>query len=48
MFGHLKGEMAGSTADSPVDILFETCRIFHEIPKETLVAVYNEWTTWFE
>jgi hypothetical protein len=42
LFGHVKGEMAGFTANSPADILSEIRRIFHEIPKESLVAVHDE------
>jgi hypothetical protein len=42
LFGHLKGQMAGFTANSPADILSEIRRNFQEIPKETLVAVYDE------
>jgi hypothetical protein len=42
LFGYLKGEMAGFTANSLSDILSEIRRIFHEISKETLVAVYDE------
>jgi hypothetical protein len=45
LFGYLKGEMAGFTANSRPDILSEIRRIFQEISKETLVAVYNKWTT---
>jgi hypothetical protein len=48
LFGHLKGEMAGFTADSPADILSDIRRIFQEISKETLVAVYDKWITWLE
>jgi hypothetical protein len=35
----------GFTAKSPPDILSEIQRIFQEIWKEALVAVYDEWTT---
>jgi hypothetical protein len=42
LFGHLKGEMTGFTWNSPADILSEIRRIFQEIPKESLVAVYDE------
>jgi histone-lysine N-methyltransferase SETMAR len=45
LLGHLKGEMADFTANSPADILSEIRRIFQEIPKETLVAMYDEWIT---
>jgi hypothetical protein len=48
LFGYVKGEMAGSTANSPVDILSEICRIFQEISKKTVVAVYDEWITQLE
>jgi hypothetical protein len=48
LFGHLKGEMGGFTANSPTGILSEIRRIFQEIPKETLVAVYDEWITRLE
>jgi hypothetical protein len=48
LFGYLKGEMAGFTANSHPDILSEIRRIFQEISKETLVAVYDEWTTRIE
>jgi hypothetical protein len=41
----MKGEMTGSTASSPADILSEIRRIFQEISKETLVAVYDGWIT---
>jgi hypothetical protein len=50
-FGYLKSEMAGFTANSPADIFSEIHRIFQEISKETLSAVYDkcitrlEWTT---
>jgi hypothetical protein len=43
LFGHLKREMAGLTANSPADILSEIRRIFQEISRETAVAVYDEW-----
>jgi hypothetical protein len=43
-FGSLKGEVASFTANSPADILSEIHRIFQEISKATLVAVYDEWT----
>jgi hypothetical protein len=42
LFGHPKGEMASFTANSPADILSEIRRGFQEIPKETLIAVYDE------
>jgi hypothetical protein len=42
LFGCLKGEMAGFTANSPVDILSEIRRIFQKMSKETLVTVYDE------
>jgi hypothetical protein len=42
LFGHLKDELAGFTANSPADRLFEIRRIFQEISKETLVVVYDE------
>jgi hypothetical protein len=45
LFACLKREMAGITANSPADILSEIPRIFQEISKETLVAVYEEWIT---
>jgi hypothetical protein len=48
LFGDLKGEMADLTAKSPTDILSEIRQIFQEISKETLVAVYDEWTTRLE
>jgi hypothetical protein len=37
----VKGEIAGFTANSPADILSEIRRTFQEIPKKTLVAVYD-------
>jgi hypothetical protein len=37
--------MAGFTTNSPADILSEIRRIFQEISKETLLAVYDEWIT---
>jgi hypothetical protein len=43
LFDHLKGEMAGFTANSPANILSETRRVFQEISKKTRVAVYDEW-----
>jgi hypothetical protein len=48
LFGCLHGEMAGFTANSPADILSEIGRIFCEISKETLAAVYHEWITLLE
>jgi hypothetical protein len=45
LFDDLKGDMAGFAANSPADILSEIRRIVQEISKETLVAVYDEWTT---
>jgi hypothetical protein len=45
LFGYLKGEMAGFTANSGADILSEIRRIFQKISKETLVTVYDEWIT---
>jgi transposase len=48
LFGHLKGDMVGFTSNSPADILSEIHRPFQEIPKETLVAVYDEWITRLE
>jgi hypothetical protein len=47
-FRYLKGEMAGFTAYSPEDIRSEIRGIFQEIPKENLVAVYDEWITRLE
>jgi hypothetical protein len=41
-FGYLEGEMAGSVANSPPNILSEIRRVFQEISKETLVTVYDE------
>jgi hypothetical protein len=43
LFGYLKCEMAAFTASSLEDILSEIHRSFAEIPREKLVAVYNEW-----
>jgi hypothetical protein len=43
LFGHLKREMIGFRASSPEEILCEIRRIFDQIPKETLLAVYNNW-----
>jgi hypothetical protein len=43
LFGYLKGEMTGFTANSPADILYEIPRTFQEVSKETLVAVHDEW-----
>jgi hypothetical protein len=40
--------MTGFAANSPADIRFETRRIFQEISKEILVAVYEEWIIWPE
>jgi predicted DNA-binding ArsR family transcriptional regulator len=37
--------MAGFTANSPADILSEMRRVFQEISKEILLAVYDEWIT---
>jgi hypothetical protein len=37
--------MAGFTANSPADIFSEIRRIFQEISKETILAVYGEWIT---
>jgi hypothetical protein len=48
LFCHLKGEMAGFTANSSAGILSEIRRIFQEIPKDTFVTVYDEWTTRFD
>jgi hypothetical protein len=48
LFGHLTGEMAGFSANSRADILSEIRRIFQEMTKETLVAVYDEWITQLE
>jgi hypothetical protein len=48
LFSCLKGEIAGFTANSLTNILFEIRRILQEIPKETLVAVYDEWITRLE
>jgi hypothetical protein len=48
LFGYLKGKIAGFTANSSADILFEIRRIFQAILKETLVAAYDEWITRFE
>jgi hypothetical protein len=45
LFGYLKGEMAGFTANSLTDILSEIHQIFQPILKETLVAVYDKWIT---
>jgi hypothetical protein len=41
--GHMRREMAGFAANSSKGSLFQKCRIFQEIPKRTLVAVYHEW-----
>jgi hypothetical protein len=40
--------MARVTANSPADILSEIRWIFQEIPKETLMAVYDDWITRLE
>jgi hypothetical protein len=48
LFGYLKGEMAGFSANSPAGILSEIRWIFQETSKETLMAVYDEWITRFE
>jgi hypothetical protein len=40
---YLKCEMAGFTVSPTEDILSEIRKIFREIPRETLGAVYNEW-----
>jgi hypothetical protein len=48
LFDYLKGEIAGFTASSPAGILSEIHRIFQEISKETLMAVYHEWIVWLE
>jgi hypothetical protein len=48
LFGYLKGEMAGFTANSLADILSQIRRISQEIPKETFMAVYDECITWLE
>jgi hypothetical protein len=45
LFDYLKSEMAGFTVNSSADILSEIHRIFQEISKQTLVAVYEEWIT---
>jgi hypothetical protein len=45
LFGSLKREMAGFTANSPAYLLSEIRGIFQEISKETLVAVYDKWIT---
>jgi hypothetical protein len=43
LFGYTKGEMAGLTANSLANILSEIGRIFQEISKKTLLAVYDKW-----
>jgi hypothetical protein len=48
LFGYLKGEMAGVTANSPADILSEISWTFREISTETLVVVYAGWITGLE
>jgi hypothetical protein len=48
LFGYLKGEMAGFTANSLAGILSEIRPIFQEISRETLMAVHDEWITWLE
>jgi hypothetical protein len=48
LFGYLKDELAGFTANSPADILYEIRRIFQKISKETLLAVDDEWITWLK
>jgi hypothetical protein len=45
LFDYLKGEMADFTVNRPADILSEIRRIFQEISKKTLVAVYDECIT---
>jgi hypothetical protein len=40
--------MAAFAVNSPADILSEIRRIFQKDPKETLVAVYDEWITRLE
>jgi hypothetical protein len=42
LFGYLKGDTAGFTANAPAYIFSERRRFFQEIPKETLVPVYDE------
>jgi hypothetical protein len=48
LFGYMKGEMAGLTANSLANIISEIRRVFQEISKETLLAVYCEWIVWIE
>jgi hypothetical protein len=48
LFGDLKCEIAGVTASSPEDIFSEIHRIFAEVSKETLAALYNGWITSLE
>jgi hypothetical protein len=48
LLGYPKNWMASFTANSLAQILSEIRRIFHEIPKETLVAVYDKSITWLE
>jgi hypothetical protein len=48
LFGCLKGETEGFTANSPVDFLSEIRGIFQEISKETFMAVDDEWITQLE
>jgi hypothetical protein len=45
LFGCLKGEIRGFTANAPADIFSEIRRIFREISKKTFVAVPDEWIT---
>jgi hypothetical protein len=46
--GDLKCEIAGVTASSPEDIFSEIHRIFAEVSKVTLAALYNGWITSLE
>jgi hypothetical protein len=48
LFGSLKCEMVGFTANSPADILSGIPRIFQKISKETFLVVYDEWVTQLE
>jgi hypothetical protein len=48
LFGCLKSEVAGFTANSPADLLSEIRRIFQEVSKKAVVAVYDKWVTQLE
>ena len=45
LFGYIKALLAGRSFKSPQDLLDNVIEILSEIPKSTLLKVFNQWET---